>query len=157
MTHHQRVSAEGARQLERENPHRDVSKVGGLGHHRKTPKAHHYRDSHDPHAVGGAGFQVDMAEFTAAMRKLTHHYEAMLKQLEKTEELAGALPDGTGPVAEIVGHAFHHRLGSEGGMRYAVRTHLRHVTQIVTALEQTAANYQRVEDEMTQAAAAEGA
>ncbi|HKN96830.1 MAG TPA: hypothetical protein VJX10_06930 [Pseudonocardiaceae bacterium] len=153
MTHHQRVSAEGARRLERENPHRDVSKIGGLGHHRGTPKVHHFKDTHDPHVVAGAGFHVDMDEFTSAMAKLTQQYDAMVRQLERTTELDASLPDGAGPVAEIVGHAFHHRLGSDGGMRYAVRTYLEHVTRIVTALNETAANYRQVEADMTQAVA----
>jgi uncharacterized protein YukE len=103
--------------------------------------------------VAGAGFHVDMDEFTTAMAKLADQYEAMVRQLERTTELDAALPDGSGPVAEIVGHAFHHRLGSDGGMRYAVRTYLDHVTRIVDALNETAANYQRVEDDMTQAVA----
>jgi tetrahydromethanopterin S-methyltransferase subunit B len=153
VTHHQRVSAEGARRLERENPHRDVGKVDGLGHHRATPKVHHFKDTHDPHVVAGGGFHVDMTEFTEAMRKLAHQYEAMLRQLEGSTELDGSLPDGAGPVSEIVGHAFNHRLGSDGGMRYAVRTYLNHVTRIVDALNATAANYQQVEDAMTQAVA----
>lgn len=153
MTHHQRVSAEGARQLERENPHRDVSKVGGLGRDRKTPKAHHFRNTHDPHVVGDAGFHVDMAEFDTAMGKLTRYYEAMLDQLDRATALDAALPDGAGPVAEIVGHAFNHRLGSDGGMRYAVRTYLNHVTQIVEALNQTAATYRQVEEQITRAVA----
>jgi hypothetical protein len=149
VTHHQRVSAEGARQLERENPHRDVSKVDGLGRDRRTPKAHHYRDTHDPHVVAGAGFQVDMTEFSAAMAKLSQLYQAMVNQLDRATALDASLPDGAGPVAEIVGHAFNHRLGPDGGMRYAVRTYLNHVTQIVEGLNRTAAGYQQVEDAMT--------
>lgn len=152
MTQHHRVGAQDARRLERENPHRDVSKVGGLGHDRKTPKAHHYRDTRDPHAVGGGGFQVDMAEFNQAMATLTKHYEAMLRQLDRVSALDGSLPDGAGPVAQIVGHAFNHRLGSDGGMHYAVRTYLGHIQQIVRSLNETAANYQQVEDEMVQVA-----
>jgi hypothetical protein len=151
VTQHQRVSAEGARRVERESPHHDPSKVGGLGHDRTAPKVHHYRDTHDPHVVAGDGFHVDLAEFTTAMAKLGHHYDAMLRQLERATALEGTLPDGSGPVADVVGNAFHHRLGPDGGMRYAVRTYLDHVTRIVDGLNETAARYQQVEDQMTRA------
>jgi uncharacterized protein YukE len=152
VTQHQRVGAQDARRLERENPHRDVSKVGGLGRDRKTPKAHHFRDTHDPHVVAGGGFHVDLTEFNSAMARLNSHYKEIVEQLERAVALDGSLPDGAGPVSEIVGHAFTHRLGSDGGMRYAVRTYLQHVTQIVNGLNATAANYRQVEDAMTQAA-----
>jgi hypothetical protein len=143
-------SADDARRLEHEHHAKDPRKVDRLGKHPKGPKAGHFADG-DLRSGGGGSFAVDMTEFQAALTRLTEHCEALTRKVDSAAGLTSDLPDGTGPVASVVGHTFNHRLGSDGGMHYAVRTNLEQMLHILDGLTQTRTNYQQAEDATTDA------
>ena len=138
-------SADDARRLEHEHHSRDPRQVHRLGKHPKGPKAGHFADG-DLHSGGGSSFSVDLNEFQRALADLTDHCTALAKKVNSAAGLTSPLPDGTGPVAAVVGHTFNHRLGSDGGMHYAVRTNLEQLLHILDSLSQTRTNYQQAED-----------
>lgn len=138
-------SADDARRLAQEHHAKDPRKVDRLGRHPKGPKAGHFADG-DLRSAGGDSFAVDMAEFQAALTKLSDHCEALAEKVNSAAGLTSDLPDGTGPVASVVGHTFNHRLGSDGGVHYAVRTNLEQMLHILDGLTQTRTNYQQAED-----------
>ncbi len=121
-------------------------KVGALSKKDKVPKADHFAGANDLRAANGS-FAVDLTEFQQAMSALSNRFDDLAKEVNSSPELAGVLPAGTGPVADVVGTAFRHRLGSDGGMDYAVRVNLDQLNQILNALRTTMNNYTRVEQE----------
>jgi hypothetical protein len=129
-------------------------KTGALSKKDKVPKATHFAGANDLQAAHGT-FEVDLAEFQNAMSTLNGRFGELAQEVNSSPELAGALPAGTGPVGDTLGPAFGHRLGSDGGMDYAVRMNLDQLNQILDALQTTMNNYTRVEQETTGAIAGE--
>jgi hypothetical protein len=129
-------------------------KNGALSKKDKVPKATHFAGANDLQAASGA-FSVELNEFQQAMTALSNRFDDFTKEVDSLPELAGTLPAGTGPVADVLGPAFRHRLGSGGGMDYAVRVNLAQLNQILDALRTTMNNYTRVEQETTGAIAGE--
>jgi hypothetical protein len=119
---------------------------GALSKKDKVPKADHFAGANDLQAADGS-FAVDLSEFQYAMSTLSSRFDDFADEVNSSPELAGVLPAGTGPVADVLGTAFGHRLSSEGGMDYAVRVNLDQLTQILDALQTTMNNYTRVEQE----------
>jgi hypothetical protein len=135
-----------ARRIEHDHDARDPRTVGDLGKHAKTPKLHHYHKHSGLDSAPGGGFAVQLPEFNAIVQGLAKQCDEFMTALDKANGLAATLPDGSGPIATVVGHAFTHRLGAEGGMEYALRTHITHLSQIVESLQQMASGYQNGED-----------
>lgn len=151
MNHHYRIDSAGdAQRLVHEHPARDPRKVDAVGHHQHRPKVDHYRETGGLHSGGGGSFAVDLAEFEAALTSLGKQCETFTEKVAKAADLTSALPDGAGPVASVVGHAFNHRLGPDGGVHYAMRTNLEQLQHILAALRTTAANYQEAEQQAHQ-------
>ncbi len=143
-----RVSSSAEAQwIVREHHAPDPRTVGDLAKHAKMPKVHHYGKHTGLDSNLGGGFEVQLPEFNAVVLSLAEQCNEFMQALEGANGLASKLPDGSGPIASIVGHAFNHRLGAEGGMRYAMRTHVEHLTRIVTSLQQMASTYQEGEEQ----------
>lgn len=132
-----------------EHPGSSKSGTDAIGRHQHKPKAHHYTGAGDLHSGGGSAFSVDLGEFNLALAQLVSQCEAFAEKVNSAADLATDLPDGGGPVAQIVGHAFNHRLGPDGGVHYAVRTNLDQLTNILEGLRATATSYQQAEAETT--------
>jgi hypothetical protein len=138
------VARSGRAELELSRKH--SMRTGELGHHPKAPHIQHF-SADGLQSATGSTFEVDLQAFELALKKLTDHSNEYIARVNKAAELATSLPDGSGPVAEVVGKAFAHRLGSGGGVHYAVRTTLEQLNQIVAGLSQTANNYTSAEQE----------
>jgi hypothetical protein len=149
---HFRVSGSvDARRIEHDHHARDPRTVGDLGKHATAPKVHHYRKHSGLDSAPGSGFAVQLPEFNAIVQSLAQQCDEFMTALDSANGLATTLPDGSGPIASVVGHAFTHRLGAEGGMQYALRTHITHLSQIVESLRQVASGYQAGEDQAANA------
>lgn len=144
---HFRVSsATGAQRVREEHPAPDPRTVDELKKHATAPKVDHFGKHAGLGASSGGGFEVHLQEFTTAVQKLANQCDEFTQHMTGISTLDSKLPDGWGPIASVVGHAFNHRLGPEGGMRYAVRAHLQHLDHIVTTLQATVAGYRQIED-----------
>ncbi|HEX3783247.1 MAG TPA: hypothetical protein VHX38_26570 [Pseudonocardiaceae bacterium] len=154
MGHFRISGAADARRVEHEDPARDPRKVGDLAKHPKTPALHHYGKHTGLDSAPGGSFEVQLPEFNAVVQGLAQQCDQFMKALDDANGLAAQLPDGSGPIASVVGEAFNHRLGADGGMRYALRTHVEHLSKIVSSLQQMAATYQDGEDQVSSAMAA---
>lgn len=149
---HFRISSSTeAQRIAHEHHARDPRTVGDLTKHAKTPKLHHYGKHTGLDSGRGGGFEVQLPEFNAVVQSLAKQCDEFMAALEGANGLAATLPDGSGPIAAIVGHAFNHRLGSEGGMQYALRTHVDHLDRIVTSLRQMATTYEQGENDASSA------
>lgn len=154
---HFRVSGSAdARRIEHDHDARDPRTVGDLGKHATAPKLHHYHKHSGLDSTPGGGFAVQLPEFNAIVQSLARQCDEFMTALDRANGLATKLPDGSGPIASVVGHAFTHRLGAEGGMQYALRTHIAHLSRIVASLQQMATGYQSGEDAATDAIASAG-
>jgi uncharacterized protein YukE len=127
-------------------------KHGALSKKDKVPKAAHFTGAGDLRAANGS-FSVELEAFQAAMSKLANRFDDFTDEVNSAPELAAALPAGSGPVADTLGPAFRHRLGSDGGMDYAIRVNMDQLNKILDALRTTMDNYTRVEQETTDAIA----
>jgi hypothetical protein len=129
-------------------------KIGALSKKDKVPKVTHFAGSEDLRAANGT-FNVDLNEFQQAMSALSKRFDDLTQEVNSLPELAGVLPAGTGPVADVLGPAFRHRLGSTSGMDYAVRANLDQLNQILDALQTTMNNYTRADQGAADAIAGE--
>ncbi|HEX9335294.1 MAG TPA: hypothetical protein VF892_05400 [Pseudonocardiaceae bacterium] len=59
--------------------------------------------------------------------------------------MAGAVRDGTGPVAHVLGPRFNHRIGATGGVLWAVKAYQQRLRELLAGLNETAANIERAE------------
>lgn len=148
MSEHFRVSgAASARRLHHEHPVPDPRTVGDLGKRAKVPKAERFHRPGQLEAAGGNGFEFEPNGFHIALTNLISQCHDFERALARAAGLGTDLPDGHGPVAAVVGKAFNHRLGDQGGMQYAVRTHAEHLVTLVSSLQETASNYQEADQE----------
>lgn len=148
MKHEYRIdSAADARHVTDGQHAKDPRKVDRLGRHPKGPKLDHYRHG-GLHSGGGNGFSVDLTAFQQALTELNDHCETLTNRIEAVANVTGNLPDGSGPVATVVGQAFSHRLGPEGGLHDTLRSHLTLMLHILEQLGKTRTNYQQVEQAM---------
>lgn len=145
---HLRVNEQGAAQIEHHRHLHDQRKVGALTKKDKAPKAAHFAGPSDLPVASGV-FAANLSEFEVAVRNLTQRFDDFTREVNSSPELAGALPAGAGPVAAVLGPAFRHRMGADGGMDYAIRANLGQLDQILNALRTTMDNYKRVEQDAT--------
>jgi hypothetical protein len=149
-------SAADAQHVLREHPTRDPRNVDSLGHKRHTPAAHHFGGDGELDTANGTAFAVDPTEFSVALEQIRAVCDSLVKHASTAAGLATDLPDGSGPVADIIGRAFDHRLGASGGMHYVTDTISRHGREILTGLTETITNYQQAEQAAVDAVAQSG-
>lgn len=138
-------SAADAQHVLREHPARDPRKVGTLGHNRHTPTARHFGGNGNLATTNGNAFAVDPTEFATALNRIADVCKSLIEHASTAAGLATDLPDGTGPVADVVGHSFNHRLSASGGMHYVTNTISTQGEEILKGLIETINNYQNAE------------
>lgn len=141
-----RVNSQGAEQYVHQHHPRDEREIGELTKKDKAPKAGHFDGASGLQAAGGT-FALQLDELRSAIQNLGRRFDQFTEQMNSSPELAGALPAGTGPVADILAPAFRHRMGSDGGMDWAVRASLEHLSAMLDRLQTTATSYEQVEQD----------
>jgi hypothetical protein len=138
-------SATGAQHVLREHPTPDPRTVNSLGHNRHTPTVHHFGGGGNLDTASTTAFAVDTTEFATVLTQIAGVCKSLIEHASTAAGLATELPDGTGPVADIVGQAFNHRLGKSGGMHYVTDTISEHGKEILDGLTKTIDNYVQAE------------
>lgn len=113
----------------------------------RAPTAVDYNGSGGLRPADGSVLSVDLGEFDNALSNLRQLCTNFTNNVSQAKTLATKLRDGFGPVADVVGNAFNHRLGTTGGMPYVVSANSSLYDQIVTVLQDIANQYQQSEDE----------
>jgi hypothetical protein len=97
--------------------------------------------------TGVADVEVDVDHLTASHQQLTGRVDRFTDSYQKSEGLAHALPAGHGPTADMMNQLFSHRLGVDGGIRYAMNHHLNTLSQVTDNLNTTIGNYNNAEQQ----------
>lgn len=113
-----------------------------------APRLHRYTD---PTVRAGTGpdLVVDAGELVTALTGLTHILDGFDPNAPETHGLSVPVPAGTGPVGQVLGHAFNHRLSATGGAVYVARTHHRMLGGVVASLSTTTRRYLDTEECVT--------
>lgn len=144
MTHTVRNAAE-ARKLRASA--RDPKNVNALSPGHQPPKRLHYDRSVDLQVADAEGLSVDPSEFTAALKAIQALCDDFKKHAYEAANLATRLHDGFGPVADVVGNAFEHRLGPSGGVGFVTSTGSDHFDEIANTLQDIINSYLQGEED----------
>lgn len=90
---------------------------------------------------------VNTSEFNAALKAIQDLCDDFKKHAHEAANLATKLHDGFGPVADVAGKVFEHRLDTSGGVGFAASMSSAHFDEMTNTLYDIISSYQQGEDE----------
>jgi hypothetical protein len=124
--------------------HSDPMDHNQLGKHQKAPKSQHFKRAGAVHTSSG-GVSVNVDELLGALNGMKSRATEFSRTVEKSTDLHEDLPIGGGPIAESMSAVFQHRLGSDGGVQYALNSHLTNLHQLIFNVTGNVEGYQAAE------------
>lgn len=94
------------------------------------------------------GIDVDLDALVLAERELAELHDDLFEQLRAATALSGPLGDGSGPVATHMRKAFLDRADVEEGVQAALVDYIEELLTVRSAIVQTLAAYQGVDNEL---------